>query len=213
MKNKINGIMGLLAIILFSNCAGNRIDFSLKNTVSIFLLNNGKNYYFCLPVQYMGDYKVDDFEFDNGYVQVGDYKLLLNRDEINIYAYLNEATDDFEGSGVEFNLVYSEEKGRILISKMGEPLTIKKDSEELWNHYYFFIERHLNNDEFKNIISEYKKGNAYSQYFIWYDITIDGEPQAGSGMYDDFEISDGPSIDYALFFPNLDFFRAKYLQK
>jgi len=214
MKSKVNlCLIAIFAAIIFSNCTNTRFDFSLKNTVSIFLLNNGKAQYFCMPVQYMGDYKIDNFEFTGGYIKIGDYEISLNRDEVNIYAYLNEATDDFEGSGLEFDLVYSDENGQISISKLSEPLTIKQDSDEKINHYYIFIERFLNKDEMKKINDEFKKGNVYSKYFIGYDITIDNELQAGSGMLDDFELSNEPFTDTTLFFPNLNFFRMKYLQK
>jgi len=216
MKSKINACLcfvGLFVTIVSSNCtAARNYDFSLKNTVAIFLLNNGKEHYFCIPVQYMGDYQVEKFEFTGGTIQIGDYELLLKRNELNIYAYLNEATDDLEGSGVEFDLVYSEENGRISTAKMSEPLTIKRDSDEKINHYYIFIEKFLRNDEMQKISDEYKKGNVNSKMAIWYDITIDNELQAGSGMLDDFELSNEPFMDNAQFFPNLNFFRVTYLQ-
>ena len=47
---------------------------------------------------------------------------------------------------------------------------------------------------------------------VWYDIVIDNEEQNGSGMLDDFELYDGPALDPAWFPPNLNFFKAKYLQ-
>jgi hypothetical protein len=197
-----------------TNCATTRhYDFSLKDTVSIFLLNNGKNYYFCIPVQYTGDYQIEKFEFTSGNILVGDYELLLKKDEVNIYVYLNEeAADPFGISSGEFNLVYSEENGDTLISKMNEPLTNKHNSDEIMNHYYIFIEKHLKDDEMKSIINEYERGNVYSNLVIWYDISIDNEEQNGNGMSDDFELYNGPFIDTAQLFPNLDFFRVKYLQ-
>jgi len=218
MKSKFIARLCLFAIfasILFSTCTPTRFDFSLKNTVSIFLLNNGKEHYFCVPVQYMGDYQIEKFEFTGGYVQIGNYEILLKRDEVNIYVYLNEdAADDFGlSSGGEFELLYSEENGEISISKMDEPLADKSDSDGKINHYYFFIEKYISNDEMKKISGEFKKGNVHSKVFIGYDITIDNELQAGSGMLDDFELSNEPFNDLTLLFPNLSFFRAKYLQK
>jgi len=217
MKGKINVylcIVGLFAAIIFSNCANKRsYDFSLKNTLSIFLLNNGENYYFCIPVQYMGDYQIGSFEFNNGNIQIGDYEILLKRDEINISVYLNETADLDGDSENGFNLIYLEENGEISTSKMGEPLTINNDSDEKLNHYYIFIEKYLTDNEMKKIIKEYEKGNVYSKLSIWYDITIDNEEQNGSGMLDDFELYDGPAIDSAWFPSNLNFFKAKYLQK
>jgi len=218
MKTKIYAcfcIMGLFAAVIFSNCTSKRhYDYSLKNTLSIFLLNNGKEHYFCIPVQYMGDYQIGGFEFNNGNILIGDYDILLNRDEINIYVYLNEAADLDGNSDSEFNLIYQEENGRIIVSKMAEPLAIKNDSDEKLHHYYIFIEKFLGNDEFKNIADEYKRGNIDSKFSIWYDITIDNEVQGGSGLLDDFELFYGLAQDDTVWFPpNLNFFKAKYLKK
>jgi hypothetical protein len=217
MKNKINAclcIIGLFAVIIFSNCATTRrYDFSLKDTLSIFLLNNGKEHYFCIPVQYMGDYHIEKFEFNNGNILIGDYEILLKRDEVNIFIYLNESADEDGNSDGGFNLIYLEENGKISISKMGEPLATKHDSDEKLNHYYIFIERYLTDDEFKKIINEYEKGNVYSKLSIWYDMSINNEEQNGNGMLDDFELYDGPAIDSEWFPPNLNFFKARYLGK
>ena len=206
--------MGLFAATIFSSCATTRqYDFSLKNTLSIFLLNNGKEPYFCIPVQYMGDYQIEKFEFNNGNILIGDYEILLKRDEINIFVYLNEASDLDGTSDSEFNLVYLEENGKISISKMGEPLAIKHDSDEKLNHYYIFIEKYLTDAEYKKIINEFEKGNVDSKLSIWYDMSINNEEQNGNGMLDDFELYDGPTIDPAWFPPNLNFFKARYLGK
>ena len=217
MKSKVHVylcIMGLFAVIILSNCATTRrYDFSLKNTLSIFLLNNGENYYFCIPVQYMGDYQIEKFEFNNGNILIGDYEILLKRDEVNISVYLNEASDLDGTSDGEFNLIYLEENGKISISKMGEPLTIKHDSDDKLHHYYIFIEKYLTDAEYKKIVNEYEKGNVYSKLSIWYDMSINNEEQNGNGMLDDFELYDGPAIDPAWFPPNLNFFKARYLGK
>jgi len=215
MKRKIDVyvcIMGLFAAIIFSNCATTRhYDFSLKNTLSIFLLNNGKEHYFCIPVQYMGDYHIEKFEFNNGNITIGEHEIVLKRDEVNIFVYLNESSDVDGSSDGEFNLVYSEENGKISISKMGEPLTIKHEPNDKLNHYYIFIEKYVTDTEYKKIINEYEKGNVYSKLSIWYDMSINNEEQNGNGMLDDFELYDGPAIDPAWFPPNLNFFKARYL--
>jgi hypothetical protein len=183
----------------------------LDKTLAIFLLNNGKEYTFCIPIQYVGDYKIEKFEFKSGNILIGDYDILLNRDELNIYVYLDEEADVFGDSDGDFTLIYSEENGRVLISKMGEPLATKHESDETMNHYYIFIEKHLKNDDVKRITNEYERGNVYSKLSIWYDMTVDNELQAGNGMLDDFELHDGQAIDPAWFPANLDFFKAKYM--
>jgi len=81
------------------------------------------------------------------------------------------------------------------------------------NHYYIFIEKYLTYNEMKKIINEYEKGNVNSRFSVWYDITIDNNEQNGSGLLDNFELYDGPALDPVWFPPNLNFFKAKYLQK
>jgi len=208
--------MGLLAAITLSNCATtrqndfSRYNFSLKDTLSIFLLNDEKGYYFCIPVQYLGDYQLSRFEFDNGNIQVGDYDILLKRDKINISVYLNETANEDGNTVDEFNLIYLEENGKISVSKMAEPLAMKNKPDDMMNHYYIFIEKHLTDNEMKKIINEYKKGNVRSKMSVWYDITVDNEEQNGTGMLDDFELYDGLALNPVLFPSNLNFFRAKY---
>jgi hypothetical protein len=221
MKSKIGiylCIVGLLAVFNVSNCAAERqndfsqYNFSLKYTLSIFMLNNEKDYFFCVPVQYLGDYQISGFEFDNGNILIGDYDILLKRDEVNIIIYLNEKADENGSTAGEFNLVYQEEKGRVLFSKMAEPLAIKNESDYMMNYYYIFIEKHLTDDEMRNIINEYEKRHVYSRMSVWYDMSIDNEKQNGSGVLDDFELYNRPALEPALFPSNLDFFIARYLQ-
>jgi len=204
----------LFLMIALSNCAAARgnyfsqYNFSLKDTLSIFLLNNEKDYYFCIPIQYIGDYQISGFEFDNGNILIGDYDILLKRDGLGISIYLNETADEDGSTTGEFNLIYMEKNGKVLVSEMAEPLV----KNYLMNHYYIFIEKALTDDEMKNIINEYERGNVNSMMSVWYDITIDNEKQNGSGILDDFELYNGPAIDPALFPVNLNFFKAKYPQ-
>jgi len=204
--------MALFTAIIFSSCASARhYDFTLKNTLSIFLLHNERDYFFCIPVQYIGDYQIESFEFNNGNIQIGDYDILLKRDEINIYVYLNENADVDGESDSDFNLIYSEENGRISVAKMNEPLAVKNEADGKMNHYYIFIEKYLTDNEMKNIAREYESEKVYSKLAIWYDLIVDNEIQNGNGMLDDFELFDGPLTDPGWFPPNLDFFKSKYL--
>ena len=206
------GIIFSLMIIMLSNCAASRqYNFTLKNTLAIFLLNNENNYYFCIPVQYTGDYQLGKFDFNRGNILIGEYEILLNRNDLNISMYLNETADEEGNSGSGFNLIYLEEKGEIILSNADEPLTIIQTFNPQYNHYYIFIEKYLDDKEMKNIISEYEKGNVYSKMSIEYNLVIDNEPQNGNGILDDFEIYNGTAIDPSFFPPNLDFFKTKYL--
>jgi len=217
IKNYSLLVISLFAAITFLNCATTRqndfskYNFTLNNTLSIFLINNEKDYYFCIPVQYVGEYQISRFEFDNGDVLIGDYEIPLKRDELNISVYLNEAADENGNTAGEFYIIYQETNGKVLANKMAEPLAEKKDSNFMMNHYYIFIEKRLTDNEMKNIVNEYKRKNVQSQMSIWYDLTIDNEEQNGSGILDTFDLYDGPGIDPAMFPSNLDFFKAKYL--
>ena len=85
----------ILAIILSSCVKEQQYNFSLQNTLAIFLLNDDDKNYFCIPVQYIGDYQINYFEFTDGYILIGDYEILLKKDEINISLYLNKETDEY----------------------------------------------------------------------------------------------------------------------
>jgi hypothetical protein len=222
MKSKITVYLcsiGLFVAIIFSNCATkhrndfSQYNFSLNNTLSIFLLNNEKDYYFCIPVQYIGDYQIGSFEFDNGNILIGDYNILLKRDEVNISVYLNETANENGNAVGEFNLIYLERNGKISVSKMAEPLVIKNDPDYMMSQYDIYIEKYLTDNDIENIINEYAKGNVYSKMSVWYDITIDNEEQNGTGMLDDFELFRGSVSEHIWLFPHFEFFRAKYLQK
>jgi len=225
-------VISLLSAITLLNCATtrrsdfSRYNLSLKNTLSIFLLNNEKDYFFCIPIQYVGEYQIAGFKFNNGNILIDDYDILLKRNEINIAVYLNETANEDGGAVEGFNLVYQENNGKVSLSKMAEPLAKKNKPGYTMNHYYIFIEKHLTDNEMENIINKYEKGKVYSKMSVWYDITVDNEEQNDSGIMDDFELYDGlafdpqPSpqgegspLDPAQFPSNLDFFKAKYLRK
>jgi hypothetical protein len=194
------------------NCSAKTYNFSLKNTLSIFFLNDGENYYFCIPVQYIGDYHIESFEFDTGYILIGNYEIQLSRDDLNIEVFLNEASDESGKTDGEHKLIYSEKNGRILLSKMDEPLAIKNDPERVFNQYNIILEKYLKNSEIKKITNEYKKGNTQSRFYLEYTITIDNERIPGCGYLDDFELYDGNiQIPFGSL-PNLEFFRFKIVR-
>jgi len=207
----------LFAAIGFSNCASvstgaRQFNFSLHNTVSIFLLENEAGFFFCIPIQYLGDFHIGGFEFTNGFIVIGNYEIPLLKDNVNIFVYLNQKTDDSGSLDSGFVPVFAKERGNVLISKMSEPLSAQQvESDGTYIHYYIFIERFLSDYEIKRIKSEYEKGNIHSRYEIWFNIIIDNEPQIGSGVADDFVLYNGPASDFVFLFPNLNFFRARYM--
>ena len=204
-------VICLLIAIFLAQCATVRqYDFSLHNTLAIFMLENDRGHFFCIPIQYMGDYQIGMFNFNGGAITIGDYEILTGRETVNIYIYLNENPDEYGSvNSGEFRLIYSEENGVVLISEMNKPLTVKEDADEM-NHYYIFIERFLTDEELVNITGEYKKGNVISGMIVEYDLIINNELQAGNGILDDFELCNEPAISVSFFPPNLDFFKVKY---
>ncbi|MCL2265514.1 MAG: hypothetical protein FWC22_05675 [Treponema sp.] len=214
IKNICKLFLAPVVLIIILGCAAERqYDFSLNNTLSIFMINNENGSFFCIPLQYMGDYHVEKFDFRGGSILIGGYEILLKRDDVNIYVYLNEEAEENGSSINGFNRVYSEEKGKISISKMSEPLTVSPvEDDGKYVHCYIFIEKYLSNDDLIKIKNEYKKGNIYSQMSIEYDLVIDNEAQNGFGTMDDFELYDGIAIDPQWYPPNLNFFKFKYMQ-
>jgi hypothetical protein len=162
--------------------------------MSISILYSGKNHYFSIPVQYIGDYQIETFNFLNGYVLIGDYKILLEKENVKIDILLNKSADEYFRPKGDFEPVYLEDKGKVIISKLGEPI-IKSETDKTMNLYNINIERILSKDEIKNIINEYdnlenvdykwREGQTNSKIGIEYKITIDEEFE--SGMYDYFE--------------------------
>ena len=207
----------LFTAIIFSNCASvstgtRQFNFSLHNTVSIFLLENEAGSFFCIPIQYLGDFHIGSFDFTNGRIVIGDFEIPLLKDNVNIFVYLNQNTDDNGSQDSGFDLVFRKERGNVLISKMNEPLSIQQiETNGKYIHYYILIERFLTDYEIKRIKREYENGNIHAQYEIWFNLIIDGEPQIGSGVADDFVLYNGPASDAVFLFPNLNFFRAKYM--
>jgi len=216
MKSKINSYFYfvLLTAVIFSNCTNSHNqNISIKNSLSIFMLNNGKNYFFCIPVQYIGDYHIGNFQFDNGSVIIGDFEIPLKSEELNISVYLNETSDESGKTIGEYELIYKKENDNVLISKMKEPIAAKIESDYMMNQYNIFIEKYLSDNEMKKIIREYKKGNVDSKMSVWYNITIDNEEQAGCGMLDDFELHNEFAQQAVWALPHFKFFITKYLQK
>jgi hypothetical protein len=151
------------------------------------MLNDGKDYYFSIPIQYIGDYQIENFEFKNGYILIGGYEILLNRDDMII--------DVFE---------------KIPCDEVGNT-----DGDDLlFNQYNIILEKYLKNSELENITKEYEKGNTSSKFYLEYTITIDNE-QGECGYSDDFELYKGPVQDFQTFGsgfpPNLEFFRNRVL--
>ena len=199
----------VFAVITFSSCSTTP-TISLTNTLSIFLLNNGKDNFLCIPIQYIGDYHIGSFEFDNGSVLFGSYEIPLKNNELNIYVYLNKTTDETGNSIGDFDLIYSEEKGNVLISKMNEPLAAKYETDYLMNQYNIYIEKYLSKNEMQKIINQYEKGNVNSRFSVWYNITLDNEKQPGNGMMGDFILNNEFNHDAVRIFPHFQHFADKY---
>jgi len=217
MKRKNNThlcVFILFVTIIFSNCARTntrQFDFSLHDTVSIFLLENEAGFFFCIPIQYLGNFHIGSFEFTNGLIVIGDYEIPLLKDNVNIFVYLNQKTDNSGSLDSGFDLVFGKERGTVVVSKISKPLSVQHvESDDTYIHYYIFIERFINDHELAGIKNEYAKGNVYSRFEIWFNLVIDGEPQIGSGVADSFVLYNGPAPDAVFLFPNLNFFRARY---
>lgn len=202
MKRKIrfyHCILVLFAALVFSNCATNKSDsgassqnneidynFICEDTLSIFIHKDESDYIFNIPVQYIGYYQIETFDFSYGSIMIGEYNILLGRENTKISIMLNTSSDVYGKTSGIFDLVYLEEYGNVTISKIKEPIK-KSRTDKTMNQYNINIERRLNEDELANLIKEYQKGNTYSNFTIKYEAKIDNE--AGEfGIYDGFEL-------------------------
>ena len=185
MRRKISIYLTIIGILAYSGCASN-YNFICYKTLSIFFMRDGNDCYFNLPVQYIGDYQIETFDFLRGYILTGGYNILLGRENTKISILLNTASDVYGNIEGTFDLVYLEEYGNITISKINEPI-IKSETDSTMNMYNINIERKLNENEVKGLIREYRKGNIYSSFSITYEAIIDNE-FGEFGLYDDFDL-------------------------
>ena len=181
IKNKIIIFLLLLSIITCS--VKNQYNFTLQNTQSIKLNKIINEYYFNIPIQYIIDRQISNFKFINCYVLIGDYKIIFENDDLDIFIFVNINSDEFGNIDEASDQIYLERNGEIIISKMNETL-----SGNSYLKYDIFIERVLSHIDIENILLEYKKNNINSILYLEYEITIDNET-IKSTIFDNFEIS------------------------
>ena len=192
-------IISLFAVLVFSNCVSqdnvpgaskqnNEIDYNFicEDTLSITILKDESDYIFNIPVQYIGYYQIETFDFSYGNILIGDYNILLGSENTIISIMLNTSSDIYGKTNGSFNLVYLEEYGSVTISKIKEPIK-KSRTDKTMNQYNINIERRLNEDELANLIKEYQKGNTYSNFTVKYEAKIDNE-FGEFGIFDGFEL-------------------------
>ena len=189
MKKLMFWLCGVLSAGIFFSCAPARSgDFQIQDTLSISLLRNGTAFYFSIPFSYIGDYQIQNFEFDTGTVVIGEYTIPLRRDELNISVFLTTVSDEYGKIEKPLDAIYLEDNGKILLSKMNAPLPVKNGGDTSLNNYCMHMLRFLKDSEMKQITDEYMKGNRNSRLHFEYRITINDE-EIKSGMSDDFVLA------------------------
>ena len=89
----------LLLIVYLSSCSTlpktnfSDFNFSFNNTMSIFLLKNEKGHFFCIPVQYIGEFQLNNFDFTSGNILIGDFNIQLSKENTIIYKYYYETEE------------------------------------------------------------------------------------------------------------------------
>ena len=103
-KTKINTyfcIVVLFMAIIFANCATRQhnefaqYNLTLRDSLTIFLLNNENNHFFCIFLQYIGDFQISNFEFNYGNILIGEYHIPLNRENVRVLQYFNEVQHEY----------------------------------------------------------------------------------------------------------------------
>jgi hypothetical protein len=110
--------------------------------------------------------QIENFKYYDGFIQIGNYNLELNKEKISIDIDLNK----------DFNNVYWVIKGQEPKSKMNEPIITKNEKNNGINIYFFsFTLSSISDNEIKIIIDNFKKKNTKTKLYLKYEIEINNE--------------------------------------
>ena len=167
-------IIGFIAIILSINLYSVHYFHFLDNNGEINILyqphisllkSSDNNYFISTTFEVNSDYQIEEFKFDYGFINIGNYKILFDKNEININIKINDWRD-------YRNEVYLIINGNEYISKLDD--SIHMENENIL-YFFNFSKNNIRNVEIKNIIDGYKKNNNSVNLYLKYEIRINDE--------------------------------------
>jgi hypothetical protein len=130
--------------------------------------SSNDNYVFSINYNIETEYKISNFEYYNGMIQIGEFNFILNKDEstINIRAGINDWQNE----------IYWVNFGQELKSMMNESeLIINNENGSMWKYYFRFNLFNINNDDINNIIKKHKNNNAKTKVYLKYGLIMDDQ--------------------------------------
>jgi hypothetical protein len=110
--------------------------------------------------------QIKDFEFDSGFIKIGEQEIIFSKEEISINIDANKM----------WNTVYWVIHGKWNGSKLSDPITVENEVNKSIIHYMFrFSKSNITNKEIKKIINEYNKNIKSTKLFFKFTILIDNE--------------------------------------
>jgi hypothetical protein len=163
-------IICCFSILCLNNCGTIGYGFSILYEEKSSILPNVRlwsgsslGYNFRVSFNYDSNYQIDNIEFDYGFIIIGDYMYVLERDDIEIGVFID---------GLRF---FSSSKDDMALSKMREPIILESDSNTQIFQYSFYFNKTFNNDEIAEIVNRYSKENNYLKVYVKYNLYINNE--------------------------------------
>jgi hypothetical protein len=169
----------IFTVLFFSNCKTTVYDFQFKegdnisSKASIILSKyDGKQLH--IVTNKIGNFEITNFQYDYGYIKIDDYKILFEKNNIDIIISANTPSEIIGNTYYPYNYyVYNENNGIIKIFKMNEPIANKYDANE--NVYDIYFTKNISNNIYRKLINLYENKKINVQLYFKYDITIDDE--------------------------------------
>ena len=175
LKSTTLSIIIFFVVIIFSGCVTmHDISFYHGNETlykpSVSIWNDGpRDYWMYIKLydSYPKEYfEIEKFEFDNGFIQINDYKIVIDKG-INIDIRIDDYNWD--------KTVYYISNGRIGYSNVARLNAFKNSTDNSIIEYRISFMQESSKKDVKKILDEYKRNNNSALLYIKYEITINNE--------------------------------------
>jgi hypothetical protein len=170
----------IFTVLFFSNCKTTvyyvqfKEDDNISSASIVLSEHDGKQLH--IVTNKIGNFEINNFQYDYGYIKIDDYKILFERNNIDIIISANTPSEIIGNTYYPYNYyVYNENNGIIKIFKMNEPIANKYDANEDINVYDIYFTKKISNNIYRKLINLYENKKNNVQLYLKYDITIDDE--------------------------------------